>query len=57
MHYCNIPLNTISDNTIKETLRQLPQYSSEHGLAFGIAHELTEKDWINLPLDKILSNS
>lgn len=54
MQHCSIPLNTIPHDTIKETLKQLPQYSIEHELAYGIAHALTEKDWIDLPFNKIL---
>jgi glycerol-1-phosphate dehydrogenase [NAD(P)+] len=54
MQHCHIPLNTIPHDAIRETLKQLPAYSQEHGLAYGIAHALKEKDWIDLSLHEIL---
>jgi len=55
MKYCNIPLNTIPNDVIEETLRQLPNYSAEHGLLYGIAHELKKGDWEKLSFKKILN--
>lgn len=55
MEYCNIPLNTIPNDAIEETLRQLPNYSAEHGLLYGIAHELKKDDWGKLSFNKILN--
>jgi len=55
MKYCNIPLNTIPNDVIEETLRQLPNYSAEHGLLYGIAHELKKDDWEKLSFKKILN--
>lgn len=55
MKYCNIPLNTIPNDVIEETLRQLPNYSAEHGLLYGIAHELEKDDWEKLSFNKILN--
>lgn len=37
---CCIPLNNIPKHVIHETLISLPQYSYQHGLSYGIAHEL-----------------
>jgi glycerol-1-phosphate dehydrogenase [NAD(P)+] len=54
MKYCNIPLNTISNDVIEETLKKLPKYSSDHGLLYGIAHELKKEDWEKLSFKKIL---
>jgi glycerol-1-phosphate dehydrogenase [NAD(P)+] len=55
MKHCNIPLNSIPLQAIKDTLRTLPVYSTEKGLAFGIAHTLKETDWKDLDIGKILS--
>ncbi len=37
---CNVPLNNIPQEVIDRTLKILPEYSSKHNLAFGIAHTL-----------------
>ena len=37
---CNIPLNSIPADMINRTLRILPAYCGQHGLAFGIAHTI-----------------
>jgi glycerol-1-phosphate dehydrogenase [NAD(P)+] len=37
---CNIPLDRIASETIRETFAQLPGYCEKHGLAFGLAHTL-----------------
>jgi len=55
MEYCNIPLNTIPNDVIEKTLRQLPNYSAKHGLLYGIAHELKKDDWGKLSFNKILN--
>jgi len=55
MKYCNIPLNTIPNDAIEETLRQLPNYSAKHGLLYGIAHELKKDNWEKLSFNKILN--
>lgn len=46
---CRIPLTNIPHEVIMTTLRGLPAYSRRHGLAYGIAHDLTEDDLKRLP--------
>ena len=46
---CQIPLNSIPDDVIRQTLRQLPNYSRHHGLPYGIAHDLIEAHLQGLP--------
>jgi len=36
-------------------LKQLPKYCTEHGLLYGIAHELKKDDWEKLSFKKILN--
>ena len=55
MKYCNIPLNAISNDFIEKILKQLPKYCTEHGLLYGIAHELKKDDWGKLSFNKILN--
>lgn len=44
LELCNIPLGNIPPDVIRETLRQLPAYSRQHNLPYGIAHDLTGAD-------------
>ena len=37
---CNIPLDRIPPEAVRQTLAQLPDYCEKHGLAFGLAHTL-----------------
>jgi glycerol-1-phosphate dehydrogenase [NAD(P)+] len=37
---CHIPLDRIPEQTIQETLKELPGYVRRHHLPYGIAHEL-----------------
>lgn len=37
---CNVPLDSIPQDTIDRTLKILPEYSRRHNLSFGIAHTL-----------------
>ena len=37
---CNIPLHSIPDNIIQQTLYRLPDYCNKHKFPFGIAHTL-----------------
>ncbi len=37
---CNIPLNSIPNDIIQQTLKDLPAYCQTHHLPFGIAHTL-----------------
>jgi hypothetical protein len=46
---CNIPLTNIPENTIRQTLLELPEYCRKHELAFGLAHDLTEAHLEQLP--------
>ncbi|UCH27492.1 MAG: iron-containing alcohol dehydrogenase [Trueperaceae bacterium] len=39
---CHIPLTNIPQTVIDTTLKQLPAYAREHGLAFGLAHVLDQ---------------
>jgi glycerol-1-phosphate dehydrogenase [NAD(P)+] len=43
MEACHIPLGRLSNEITHQTLEQLPDYCREHGLPFGLAHELKEK--------------
>jgi glycerol-1-phosphate dehydrogenase [NAD(P)+] len=43
MEACHIPLGRMGSELVHQTLEQLPDYCREHGLPYGIAHEL-EKD-------------
>jgi glycerol-1-phosphate dehydrogenase [NAD(P)+] len=40
MQACHIPLDHISPEVVDKTLQALPEYCSNHGLPFGIAHTL-----------------
>jgi len=46
---CHVPLTNIPEAVIHETLRGLAGFSREHGLSYGIAHELGEADLKRLP--------
>ncbi|MDI9639519.1 iron-containing alcohol dehydrogenase [Geitlerinema splendidum] len=46
---CHIPLTNIPTSIIHETILTLPAFSRQHGLAYGIAHELTAADLERLP--------
>jgi glycerol-1-phosphate dehydrogenase [NAD(P)+] len=46
---CNVPLTNISDDVIRKTILDLPDYSRQHNLPFGIAHTLTESHLAQLP--------
>lgn len=46
---CHIPLTNIPESVIRETMLTLPAFSRQHGLAYGIAHELTPADVDRLP--------
>jgi glycerol-1-phosphate dehydrogenase [NAD(P)+] len=46
---CHIPLTNIPDDVIRATLRELPEYSRQHQLPYGIAHTLTEQHLSRLP--------
>jgi glycerol-1-phosphate dehydrogenase [NAD(P)+] len=37
---CHIPLDSIHESAIQQTLKGLPEYVHQHNLAYGIAHEL-----------------
>ena len=42
LRLCHIPLDRIAPAAIEQTARQLPAYCLQHGLAYGIAHELNQ---------------
>jgi len=44
MRACNVPLDNISDSTIREILLTLPGYCEKHELPYGIAHTLQPQD-------------
>jgi glycerol-1-phosphate dehydrogenase [NAD(P)+] len=46
---CHIPLGNIPATVIEATLRELPRYVRRHALPYGIAHELTETHFRDLP--------
>jgi glycerol-1-phosphate dehydrogenase [NAD(P)+] len=46
---CMIPLNSIAQDVIEATLRDLPAYVRRHNLAYGLAHDLTEAHLARLP--------
>jgi glycerol-1-phosphate dehydrogenase [NAD(P)+] len=46
---CHVPLTNIPEAVIGGTLRTLADFSREHGLAYGIAHELDESQMEQLP--------
>ncbi len=46
---CGIPLTNIPADVIRETLLGLPAYCRKHGLAYGIAHTITEAHLKQLP--------
>jgi glycerol-1-phosphate dehydrogenase [NAD(P)+] len=41
MNKCRVPLNNISEKTIREILGGLPDYGRKHDFPLGIAHDLT----------------
>lgn len=43
MRLCQVLLDTIPDEAINVTLRELPAYLRRHGLPYSIAHELKDK--------------
>lgn len=51
---CNISLDTIPNEAIQETLRELPQYVRKHQLPYGIAHEINESLIAQLDIKTIL---
>ena len=51
---CHIPLRNIPDAVVRETLAGLPAYSTRHGLAHGIAHELTPAMVDGIDLEAVL---
>ncbi len=46
---CGIPLTSIPEDVITQTLLTLPEYSRHHKLAYGIAHTLKPSDLDRLP--------
>jgi glycerol-1-phosphate dehydrogenase [NAD(P)+] len=42
MRACNVPLDRIPEETVRDILRSLPDYCGKHNLPYGIAHELDE---------------
>lgn len=46
---CNIPLTNIPEGVIQQTLASLEEYSHQHNLPYGIAHELTSQNLEQLP--------
>jgi len=40
---CHVPLDRIPAEIVDQTLKRLPSYCQEHGLAFGLAHTLVDK--------------
>lgn len=46
---CNIPLTNIPQDAIERTVLGLADYSTRHGLAYGIAHTLDETHLDKLP--------
>lgn len=55
MQQCHIPLDTIPQDQIMETLRELPNYVREHDLPYGIAHTLTEAQITSIDYAQLLS--
>jgi glycerol-1-phosphate dehydrogenase [NAD(P)+] len=49
LNACNIPLTNIPEEVIRATLLELPAYCEKHGLAYSLAHDLSEKDLERLP--------
>lgn len=47
---CNIPLTNIPQDAIERTVLGLADYSTKHGLAYGIAHTLNETHLEKLPM-------
>jgi glycerol-1-phosphate dehydrogenase [NAD(P)+] len=43
MEVCCIPLGRVTSEVTVNTLEKLPEYCREHGLPYGLAHELKEK--------------
>lgn len=55
MKQCHIPLDTIHQDQIIETLRELPNYVRKHNLPYGIAHDLTEEQISSIDYAQLLS--
>lgn len=51
---CNISLNTIPIEAIRETMRELPQYVRRHQLPYGIAHAINESLIAQMDIKTIL---
>lgn len=49
LDYCNVPLTNIPQDMIDRTILSLADYSTRHGLAYGIAHTLDESHLYQLP--------
>ena len=45
---CNIPLDHIPPEIVKQTMRELPTFCNTHGLVYGISHELMNLEAIRL---------
>ena len=54
---CHIPLRNIPEPVVRETLADLSQYAARHGLAHGIAHEITGRRARDLDVAAILSGA
>lgn len=46
---CNIPLHNIPNDVADLTIRTLPAYAKRHNLPYGIAHELNDSHFAQLP--------
>jgi hypothetical protein len=46
---CNIPIHNIPDDVAELTIRTLPDYANRHNLPYGIAHELNDAHFAQLP--------
>jgi glycerol-1-phosphate dehydrogenase [NAD(P)+] len=55
MLQCNIPINTIPQRVIIETLKDLPLYVRKHNLPYGIAHEITIEMINRIDLSRLLN--
>lgn len=53
---CNIPLDNLDPQIIRETLLELPEYVRRHNFPYGIAHEIDAKVVADLDISAILSS-
>ncbi|MCP4757468.1 MAG: iron-containing alcohol dehydrogenase [Proteobacteria bacterium] len=52
---CHVPLTNLSEDVIRKTLTNLPQYVRTHNLPFGIAHRIGETKQVrHLDIEKLL---